>query len=217
MNPFSSLVCGVAVFSLFISPASAQSLEGDYKCEGSGPNGADAYSGKVVIKKNASVYPIKWDLGKDSAYVGTGIVVGDVLAAAYGGGKPYGLVVYKVSGGKLAGQWVIGGTTALGEENLEGPDGLSGTYTITSAKNASGNPYTGKVSMTKNGGTFSLNWTLPNESYSGVGILHGDLLVVGWGKGEGYGAVAYDVKGSTLSGKWAAANMDTLGSETLTK
>jgi hypothetical protein len=211
------LSVGVAVLTLLSGRVSAQSIEGDYKCAGSSPDGGE-YAGKVSISKlGAPIYTLKWDLGTGGSYVGTGVFEDGILAAAYGGGKPYGLVIYQVKGGKLQGKWLIGGQAGVGEENLEGPEGVSGTYTITSAKNPAGKEYTGKVAITKNGETYNINWTLPNESYSGVGILVADTLVVGWGQGSGYGAVIYAQDGTTFKGKWASANADKLGSETLTK
>jgi hypothetical protein len=217
MNPSKFLALGVAVVSLIAGNAFAQSIAGEYKCEGKGPDGS-AYSGNVFIKKLSDpIYTMKWDLGGGSDYVGTGVFESGILAAAYGGGKPYGLVVYQVKGGTLKGKWLIGGQSAVGEENLEGPEGLNGIYKITSAKNAEGKAYSGKVAITKNGETYSVNWTLPSESYSGVGTLVADTLVVGWGQGTGFGTVIYVQEGSTLKGKWASANDDTLGSETLTK
>lgn len=211
------LSIGVAVLSFLTGHVSAQSIAGEYKCTGAGPGGEE-YGGKVFIKAlEGPLYTLKWDLGGGTNYVGTGVFEDGILAAAYGGGKPYGLVVYQVKGGKLKGKWLIGGQAGVGEENLEGPEGLSGTYSITSAKNAAGNPYTGKVAITKNGETYAVNWTLPNESYSGVGILVGDTLVVGWGQGSEFGTVIYAQDGANFKGKWAAANDNKLGSETLTK
>lgn len=211
------LSVGVAVLSLLTGHLSAQSITGEYKCAGSGPGGAE-YTGKVLIKNlEGPLYTLAWNLGSGGSYVGTGVFEDGILAAAYGGGKPYGLVVYQVKGGKLKGKWLVGGQAGVGEETLEGPEGLDGTYTITSGKNAAGKPYTGKVDIAKNGETYTVKWTLPNESYSGVGILVGDTMVVGWGQDNGFGTVIYVQDGANFKGKWASANDTKLGSETLTK
>jgi len=217
MNPAKFLVLGAVVISLLTVRLPAQSIEGEYKCAGAAPQGAK-YEGKVFLKKLVNpLYTITWDLGKNGSYVGTGVYEDGILAAAYGGGKPYGLAVYQVKGGALKGKWLIGGQAGVGEESLEGPAGLEGAYTITSGKNISGQPYTGKVAITKTGETYAVQWTLPTDTYSGVGILIGNTLVVGWGQGSGFGAVLYAQEGANFIGKWAAAGSDALGSETLTK
>lgn len=212
-----------AFLTLLASTASAQSVEGTYKCTGSAPSGGANYSGEVTVKKNGDHHVVTWSLGNAGSYVGSGLVNGNVFAVAYGGGRPYGLVVYKVSGGKLSGSWLVGGSgkPVTGEETIEGAEGLSGTYKITSGKSSQGSSYSGEVTIKKTGETYAVNWALKNESYTGVGILHGDLLVIGWGTGTGYGVVSYDIAdgklGSTLEGKWTAAGSDAVGKETLTK
>lgn len=197
----------------------AQSIEGTYQCNGAAPGGGAAYSGEVSVKKAGGHYLVNWLLGSAGSYSGSGLVSGNVFAVAYGGGTPYGLVVYKVSGGKLSGSWLVGGAgnVVTGEEFLEGPEGLAGKYKINSGKSSKGTSYSGEVAINKTGETYSVNWTLPNESYSGVGILQGDLLVVAWGSGKGYGVVAYEISDGKLEGKWAAAGSESLGTETLAK
>jgi len=216
--PLLKLVCiGGAALLLLTGHLSAQSIAGEYKCAGTSPGGAE-YGGKVFIKPLESpLYTLAWDLGSGGSYTGTGVFEDGILAAAYGGGKPYGLVVYQVRGGKLKGRWLVGGQAGVGEESLEGPEGLEGTYTITAGKNTSGKPYGGKVAIAKNGETYTVKWTLPNESYSGVGILVGNTMVVGWGQDDGFGVVIYGQDGGNFKGKWASANDTKLGSETLTK
>jgi hypothetical protein len=139
-----------------------------------------------------------------------------VLAVGWSPGGSPGVVVYRVSGGQLAGKWAAGSSGAPGTENLSGPPGLSGGYQITSAQNPKGGSYTGNVSIGRNGDTYALSWTLPNESYTGVGILRGQVLAVGWG-GGGTGVVSYQVNGTRLDGVWADARGGALGSEVLEK
>jgi hypothetical protein len=211
------LGAGVVILSLVSGPLAAQSILGEYHCAGSAPGG-ETYKGKVFIQKlEAPLYTLKWDLGSGVSYAGTGVFEDDILAAAYGGDKPYGLAIYQVKGGKLKGRWLMGGQTGLGEEQLEGPGGVSGTYTITSARNPDGAPYSGKVTISKNGEAYLVNWALPSESYSGIGILVGNIFVVGWGQGSGFGTVVYVRENGNFTGKWAAAGADRLGIETLTR
>lgn len=211
------LFAGAAALCLLASHASAQILDGEYLCKGSDANGGNPYAGTVTIAKDGPTYTLQWELGKGGDYVGSGLVSEKVLAGAYGGGKPYGLMVYKVNGGTLTGQWLVGGKKTLGEETIQGSADLGGVYKITSAKNPDGKAYTGTVTIARNGGAYAVNWTLANESYSGVGILHGDLLVVGWGQGADYGAIVYDIAPGRLTGEWASAGAGPLGVEKLEK
>jgi hypothetical protein len=106
-------------------------------------------------------------------------------------GSRYGVVVYQVSGGTLKGQWATAMSPALGSEDLEGPPGLNGTYQITKAAGPDGKSYAGSVTIAPKGDAFAVTWTLPTESYSGVGIQQGDLLIVGRGEaGKGAGVVS---------------------------
>lgn len=207
----------IALFT--VASVHAQSLEGTYRCKGAAPGGGASYSGEVTVKQAGDHHRVSWSLGSAGSYSGSGIVSGNVFAVAYGGGRPYGLVVYKVQGSKLSGSWLAGGegNVVTGEESLEGPAGLEGKYKITSGKSSTGTSYSGEVAIIHTGETYSLNWTLPNESYRGVGILQGDLLVVAWGSGKGYGVVTYEISDGKLDGKWAAAGSESLGTEALTK
>jgi len=204
-------------FSLISTGLFGAELDGTYTVKGTGPAGTDPYSGQITLKPQGQLLAMHWDLGAGGKYTGTGMQRDNVLAAAYGGDQPYGLVVYQIANGILSGQWAIGGQEGIGVEILSGPDGLSGEYTITAAQNPAGKSYTGRVNIQPNGETYLVTWTLANESYSGIGIRHGDTLVVGWGPGQQVGAVVYEIQGNSLTGRWAAAAMKSTGSETLTK
>jgi hypothetical protein len=210
------LLVGAAALGLLAGHTSAQSLEGEYHCKGSDANGGNPYSGTVTLKKDGPVYGINWELGKGGDYTGTAIL-DNVLAGAYGDGQPYGLAVYRINGGTLSGQWVAGGKNNPGTEVLQGAKELEGAYQITSAKSPEGKPYGGTVTITKNGEAYTVDWTLPEERHRGVGIRHGDFLVVGWGQGAGYGAVVYDAANGRLTGQWTSAAGGPLGAETLTR
>jgi hypothetical protein len=134
-------------------------------------------------------------------------------------GSQYGVVVYRVSGGKLSGRWATGGSASdVGTEDLEGPEGLSGTYKVVSSKTPKGGSYTGTVTITPAGGTHTVQWNLSTQSFSGVGIRQGDLFIVGWGEaGKGAGVVSYQVSGSTLTGVWAVPGGTQLGNESISR
>jgi hypothetical protein len=90
--------------------------------------------------------------------------------------------------------------------------------------NVGGQPYRGSVGITKNGDSYDFKWTLlSGESYSGVGIIDGDKLAVGFygvtGGTAYYGVVHYRIeKGGKLEGKWSVGGGNgKVYTETLTK
>ena len=70
------------------------------------PDGS-AYRGVVEIAKVRDTFRVKWTLD-DSAVMGVGIYSNNILAVSYFGGAPA-VVVYKVDGTKLVGEWTMGG------------------------------------------------------------------------------------------------------------
>lgn len=117
------LIAVVAVFAAFPAVVFAQAtLAGQYDCKGENPDGSGQYAGKVIIEGDTGgTYKFKWKLA-GSNYSGVGILNGDTVSVGYsGGGKDFGVVVYKIQdGGKtLAGSWIFyPGGTGLGKETL---------------------------------------------------------------------------------------------------
>lgn len=199
--------------------AGAQGFTGSFTIsEGKNPDGSP-YSGTATISSHGDYDTLSWTISGAGGgnYVGVGIETGGVLAVGYGESKP-GVVVYKVNGGSLTGKWAMSGASGLGTENLSGPAGVKGTYSITSSSSPqSGHAYHGKVAIKVRGAVRDVRWTLTSgESYSGVGILDGDLFIVGWGRGTG--AVVYrDAAGKGLHGRFALPGVEGIGSETLAR
>lgn len=181
---------------------------------GRNPDGS-SYQGAVQIARTGSVVHLRWDLGgTHNTHQGVGLVDGNRLAAAWTAAPNGGVVIYKVNGGTLTGRWASYGGTTEAVENLKGPSGLSGDYRITLGTNESGGRYTGKVGIVPRGTSYALKWELDSgEQYTGVGVLTGDLLTVGWGAGSG--AVVYDVRGDKLDGSWVGRGDPKLGKEDL--
>ena len=193
-------------------------LSGGYSIlSASNPGGGRAYTGQVGISKGAEAYTLQWSIPGTPPYGGVGIEVDSVLGVGWGTqGEDYGVVVYRVQGGSLRGTWASSSTGGrVGAEDLQGPAGLNGDYRIVRSQSPGGGTYTGTVRIAPSGDTFTLQWTLPRESYGGVGILRGNLLVVGWGAGRGAGVVAYTKAGKRLDGVWATPGGTQLGSELL--
>jgi hypothetical protein len=80
-------------------------LAGIYLCEGVNPDGTP-YKGLVEITPTANTYQVRWTMS-EQATNGIGIFKGGVLAVSYFGGTP-GVVVYRVDGGRLIGEWTMG-------------------------------------------------------------------------------------------------------------
>ena len=95
---------------------------------------------------------------------------------------------------------------------------LSGSYTIASASNpGGGGGYEGKVSITRQGGSWNLVWMIPGSVvYRGIGLQLDDTLAVGWGMGEDYGVAAYRIADGRLDGIWTSADeRGAIGAEVL--
>lgn len=185
----------------------------------SNPGGGNAYRGQLAMKKSGDVFELRWTIDRTPAYSGLGIEEGSELGVGWGTGNGHGIVVYRIQGGTLRGRWASPGTQGqIGTEDLRGPPGLNGTYTIVASQSPiGGKPYTGTVTIQPTGDTYSLRWQLPNESYNGVGIKRGNALFVGWGTGNDAGIVVYTRRGSDLDGVWATPGGTQLGTEVLKK
>lgn len=200
------------------APAPA-SLAGTYTIVASeNPGGAGSYRGSVSIDQRVrDLYSMSWTI-PGSPYHGVALRHGSVLGVAWGPGTDYGVVVYRVNGGRLEGRWATASGQAIGTEVLEGPAGLSGSYRIVSAANpGSGTPYSGTVQITRRGGTFHVVWHVGSSSYEGVGLSEDDTLVVAWSPKKGTGVVAYRIAGERLKGRWNVPGNPGIGQETLEK
>ncbi|MDB4992766.1 MAG: Protein kinase [Myxococcaceae bacterium] len=196
------------------------SVAGTYTIKSaSNPGGGGGYGGSVDVTKGNGFYNLVWTIKGSQGYNGLALQDGDNLGVGWGQGGDFGVVVYKINGGKLTGRWATHGSSGVGTEDLDGPATLGGTYKITKSATPEGKSYTGDVVITQKGDTYLVTWKLGGgETYDGAAIKEGDRLIVGWGRGgKGAGVVSYTVKGSQLDGKWATAAGGALGTEILTK
>ena len=99
------VLTAVCVLNSNAAPAAPPIWSG-YRCDGMNPDGS-AYRGVVEIAKVRDTFRVKWTLD-DSAVMGVGIYSNNILAVSYFGGAPA-VVVYKVDGAKLVGEWTMGG------------------------------------------------------------------------------------------------------------
>jgi len=116
------LLCCAALLAIGLVTvgAHASDLSGEYAAAGHSPKTGKAYTGTVKIMKSGEVYEVSWVIdGK--GYLGTGILVNDVLSVAYTDEAKtwFGIVAYhiKSDGAVLEGKWTGAGATVLGDES----------------------------------------------------------------------------------------------------
>ena len=98
------------------TPATTPGLAGVYRCEGTNPNGTP-YQGIVEIAPLDDTFLVQWTLADDVSVVGVGIYSGGVLGVSYFGGAPA-IVVYKIDGDRLVGEWTVGAAGTVHSETL---------------------------------------------------------------------------------------------------
>lgn len=199
---------------------SAANLGGAYQIlRARNPDGT-TYRGEVNIAPKGAYYKLLWEIAGSESISGVALRTGDVLGAGWSRGAGYGVAVYRVVGGKLLGRWAsFNSFDQLGTEELEGPDGLNGTYTITRGSNPdTGKPYGGTVQITPVGEVYKVAWKLDDgSSVGGVGLVEQDTLVVGFSVAGNAGVTAYTVVGGELRGRWVRPGTTEIGNEDLGK
>ena len=79
---------------------------------------------------------------------------------------------------------------------------IEGIWTITEARTLEGSSYGGTVEFIKQGDRYQVMWRTSAGTYSGLGLMRGNKLCVGWSP-ELFGVVFYKIGGDgTLNGKW---------------
>lgn len=195
-------------------------LAGTYTVNGTGVDGK-SYQGKVVITNRDDVYQLSWTIGQET-YDGIAVQSGNTLAASYttgDDGKGCGAVVYKInSDNSLDGKWGEWGVNSAGTEKATPAGELNGS--VGSFDVAGTNPnktaYKGKLIISKSGNdVYQFAWDT-GAKYVGTGVKMGDYLAAGSGTKQ-CGFVIYEVKGSTLEGKWGVPGSTALGTEKAVK
>ncbi len=99
-----------------------------------------------------------------------------------------------------------------GVRDIEGSYRGSGT-------NPGGGSYKCDVDISKAGSVYRVKWYFDGRlGYEGTGVLKRNTFVVGFANDQGYGVVAYTVKGDgTLDGTWTGKGNSRVGTEKLTR
>lgn len=84
--------------------APASGLPGVYECQGTGADGKE-YKGAVIIHPDGNRFVLQWYVGTQLSAIGLGLREGNVLAVSFFGPDAGGVIVYKIDGARLIGQW----------------------------------------------------------------------------------------------------------------
>jgi hypothetical protein len=84
--------------------ASGGGLPGVYECQGTGADGKP-YRGAVIIEPDGNRFVLQWFVGTQLSAIGPGLREGNVLAVSFFGPDAGGVILYKIDGTRLVGQW----------------------------------------------------------------------------------------------------------------
>jgi hypothetical protein len=84
--------------------APATGLPGVYECQGTGADGKP-YRGAVIIEPDGNRFVLQWFVGTQLSAIGLGLREGNVLAVSFFGPDAGGVILYKIDGTRLVGQW----------------------------------------------------------------------------------------------------------------
>lgn len=107
-----------------------------------------------------------------------------------------------------------------------------GTYDVTGINPDSGGEYTGTVTVSRNGETYNIVWTIAGTESAGVGLgskrdgsastgaasTEDDTLAIGYGNGDGFGIATYELQpDGAWKGYWAYGGGEKVSTETWTR
>lgn len=102
--------------------------------------------------------------------------------------------------------------------NRAASPGIEGRWLLVEARSLAGNPYHGAVRFSKRGDRYDVAWQTTGGDYTGIGLVRGDRVCVGWSTGS-FGVVLYKIgTDGTLDGTWSVKGSEaaTSGVETAT-
>jgi hypothetical protein len=110
-----AVLLGVSLTILWAGPLLAQTaapapavpaagLPGVYECQGTGADGKP-YRGAVIIEPDGNRFVLQWFVGTQLSAIGLGLREGNVLAVSFFGPDAGGVILYKIDGTRLVGQW----------------------------------------------------------------------------------------------------------------
>lgn len=208
------------------STPTEREISGTFRVDGAGENGNEPYTGLLTIAPKGDLYEFRWSTDRGSR-VGVGVQAGNAAAASFaptGAGKSCGVVLFKIaSDGSLDAKMAYWGETkaaSIKAARTEGR-GFVGKYSLTGTLPNDATPFTGEMTITKDGQGYAIDWNQDYETLS-----RGDERVVAFGTWKGSVAAAsfggrhcsfalYDIQSNgNLEGNWGGQKAVTFGTET---
>lgn len=209
------MLAGLSVSAVF---AQEEAEGGDYYVTGTQLDGSTAYAGGLEILQYSEedYYTLSWQVAEP--FYGQGIISGNVLTAGWGSNCTLSAYVTD-DDNNMSGVWA---DVAAGKLNPETATVVelgdtTGTWNITGTF-SDGTAYEGTMTVTPNADqtTALVEQQIGDSSYSGLGIVDGDVFSVVLGP-DGCGLGAYVIQDNgDLVGRWTAVGQTALGTETAT-
>ncbi|WP_244484274.1 MULTISPECIES: hypothetical protein [unclassified Rhizobium] len=106
-----------------------------------------------------------------------------------------------------------------------------GTYDLVGINPDNGGEYSGTVTVSRNGETYTVVWTIGGAESTGVGLgskrgssttgaasTEDDTLAIGYGNGDGFGIATYELQpDGSWKGYWAYSGGEKVSTETWTR
>lgn len=104
---------------------------------------------------------------------------------------------------------------------MHDPLDLTGVYRAHGTYRPNGRPFGAEVTITRLGEVYQLQWRSADLTWTGVGVVQGNVLAVAILSSSGNGVIAYDIlpweDGYVLHGTWAYVCDVEVSTETLTR
>ena len=156
----------------------------------------------ATIARRGDGFAIAWQEDEGNLFGGIGLSLDGVFGAAYtealsGEFRGSFVAAYRIAGGTLeGGRLPHGAPQQLVRETLRGGPALAGRYDIVGGDGASA----GSVEIARLGDTYQMVWRAPDQTYEGVGLRIGDVLIAGFARGFAPALVAYCADPHVLTG-----------------
>lgn len=89
----------------------------------------------------------------------------------------------------------------------------AGRYRAEGTNPGSGSTYSGTVTVSRTGETWSVVWVVGNTRYVGTGIGDRNFIAVSYRAGNATGLALYSAEGGNWKGVWAYAGSQQIGTE----
>jgi hypothetical protein len=189
----------------FSRSADSVDFSGEYKIKGPG------YEGTLEITRAGDGYHAVCHVSDSVAYHGNGLAMGDVLAVVYDiqGAKYTQLAAYKKDGEGISGLIIRMNDDKLAVEKTPEAERLkasshplTGVYRL-EGSHPNGEAYTGRMTFERTGTSYGVEtWVSDSSGSYGTGFTVDDVLVTGYANSIGVGMAIYEIKPSSMDGRW---------------